>query len=181
MRWGSWIYLVLAVAAVLWLGFRDGVLPLSLFFDPSSWWRDLVIGVVAAAAIVGVWHLGLMTLRDARALERIMRETVGPLNPSEVVTLAVLSGFAEELFFRGAVQSSFGIVPATALFALLHLGPGREFRLWTVFALIAGGALGALMIWRGNLLAPAVAHVAINFFGLERLQRPRPKPPSDSS
>lgn len=129
--------------------------------------------------MVGVWHVGLLTFRDARGLERIIRETMGPLSSSEVMTLAVLSGFAEELFFRGAVQSSFGIVPATILFALLHLGPGREFRLWTVFALVAGGVLGALMMWRGNLLAPVTAHVAINLFGLERLQRPRLEPPPD--
>jgi len=181
LRWGSWIYLALAVTAVLWLGLRDGAIPLALFFDLGAWWADLAAGGLAAAAIVGLWHLGLLALPSARALERTIQETLGPLTTCEVLTLAVVSGFAEELFFRGAVQSHWGIVPTTILFALLHTGPGREFRVWTVFALFAGAVLGALMIWRGNLLAPAVAHVAVNLFGLARLQRRSPEPSRDAS
>ena len=171
LRWGSWIYLALAPAAVLWLGLRDGAIPLALFFDRGAWLADLASGGLAAAAIVGLWHLGLLAVPGGRALERTIQDTIGPLTTSEVLTLAVVSGFAEELFFRGAVQSHWGIVPTTILFALLHAGPGREFRLWTVFALFAGTVLGTLMIWRGNLLAPAVAHAAVNLFGLARLQR----------
>ncbi len=174
LRWGSWIYLVLAVAAVLWLGLRDGLIPMALFFDRTTWLLDLAVGAAAAAAVIGLWQLGLHLLPSARALERTIAETVGPLSGAEVVTLAVLSGFAEELFFRGAVQSQWGIVPATLLFALLHMGPGREFRLWTVFALLAGAALGALMIWRGNLLAPTVAHFSVNLVGLARLRKRTP-------
>jgi membrane protease YdiL (CAAX protease family) len=90
---------------------------------------------------------------------------------SEVVALALLSGFAEELFFRGAVQGSWGWLPATVLFALLHTGPGPAFRLWTLFAAVAGLVLGALMIWRGNLLAPVVAHGLLNGINLGRLVR----------
>ncbi len=181
LRWGSWIYLALAIAAIVWLGLRAGAIPVTLFFDRGAWWIDLATGVLAATTIVGFWHLGLRALPSARALERTMQETIGPLSTSEIVTLAVLSGFAEELFFRGAVQSHWGVVPATILFALLHAGPGREFRLWSVFALFAGSVLGALMIWRGNLLAPAVAHVAINLFGFTRLQRAPPKPSHEAS
>jgi len=59
------------------------------------------------------------------------------------VALAVLSGFAEELFFRGAVQGAFGWLPATLAFAVLHSGPGKAFRLWILFAAIAGSFLQA--------------------------------------
>lgn len=174
VRWGSRIYLVLAVAAVLWLGLRDGAIPLVLFFDRDAWLVDLAAGAGAAAALIGFWQLGLLLLPGARALEKVIAETIGPLSTAEVITLASLSGFAEEVFFRGAVQSQWGILPATVLFALLHIGPGREFRLWTLFALVAGAALGALMIWRGNLLAPAAAHFAVNVVGLLRLQKRTP-------
>jgi membrane protease YdiL (CAAX protease family) len=172
LRWGSWIYLGLAIAAILWLGLREGAIPVALFFARDAWPVDLAAGAGAAAAIVGIWQLGLRFLPSAHELEKAIRETIGPLNISEIITLAILSGFSEELFFRGAVQGQWGIVPATALFAVLHMGPGREFRLWTVFAVIAGVVLGALMIWRGNLLAPAVAHVSVNLVGLLRMQKP---------
>ena len=171
VHWGSWIYLSLAIAAVVWLGFRAGAIPFTLFFDRDTWWADLATGAVAAAAIVAFWQLGLLVLPSARALEQTIQTTIGTLSTSEVVTLAVVSGFAEELFFRGAVQSDWGIVPATILFAVLHAGPGREFRLWIVFAFFAGTVLGTLMIWRGNLLAPTFAHVTVNLVGLVRLQR----------
>lgn len=175
LRWGSWIYLALAIAAVLWLGLHSGTIPLGLFFNRETWLIDVAAGAGVAAIVVGLWQLGIKVLPSARALERAIGRTLGPLSTSEVITLAILSGFAEELFFRGAVQSHWGLVPASILFALLHMGPGREFRLWTVFALVAGLGLGALMLWRGNLLAPAVAHVSINLVGLSRLPKASPE------
>ena len=104
-------------------------------------------------------------------MEERLAELLGPIDLSEVVALALLSGFAEELFFRGAVQGSWGWLPATVLFALLHTGPGPAFRLWTLFAAVAGMVLAALMIWRGNLLAPVVAHGLLNGINLGRLVR----------
>ncbi len=81
----------------------------------------------------------------------------------------MLSGFAEELFFRGALQGTVGLVGATILFGLLHSGPGKAFRLWTLFALLAGGILGLLMHWRGNLLGPVAGHFLVNAVNLRRL------------
>ncbi len=94
---------------------------------------------------------------------------LGPLTASEAFGLALLSGFAEELFFRGAVQGQWGFVPATILFALLHSGPGRAFRFWTLFAALAGLLFGGLMVWRGNLLAPVLGHFLVNGVNLRRL------------
>lgn len=170
LRWGSWIYLALAIAAIVWIGLSEGTISLALFFDPLSGFVDLAIGLLVAAALVGLWHLGTVKMEAARDLERSIAKTLGPMTLPEVVTLAVLSGFSEELFFRGAVQSHWGVAVATVLFAVLHLGPGREYRAWTMFALIAGASLGALMVWRGNLLAPVVAHVTVNLVGLARLR-----------
>ena len=87
----------------------------------------------------------------------------------EIVALALLSGFAEELFFRGAVQGAWGWLPATVLFTLLHTGPGSTYKAWTAFAGVAGLALAGLMLWRGNLLAPILAHVVVNAVNLNQL------------
>jgi membrane protease YdiL (CAAX protease family) len=67
------------------------------------------------------------------------------------------------------------------LFALLHTGPGRHFRLWTVFAVLAGALFGGLMLWRGNLLAPVVGHVLVNGVNLRRLASGRLPPGSRPS
>jgi uncharacterized protein len=68
------------------------------------------------------------------------------------------------------VQGAVGWLAASLLFALLHSGPGRELRLWTLFALCAGLLFGALMLWRGNLLAPVLAHFVVNAVNLYRLR-----------
>jgi membrane protease YdiL (CAAX protease family) len=106
-----------------------------------------------------------------RRLEERLGELLGGLTAPQAVALAALSGFAEELFFRGAVQGALGWIAASLLFALLHSGPGPEFRLWTLFAACAGLLFGALMLWRGNLLAPALAHFLVNAVNLHRLRR----------
>lgn len=118
-----------------------------------------------------VWHLFLRFLPAARELEDRLAGLLGPVSTSEALVLALLSGFAEELFFRGAVQASLGWIPAALLFALLHTGPGRAFRLWTLFALVAGFLLGGMMLWRGNLLAPVTAHALVNGINLRGLGR----------
>jgi uncharacterized protein len=161
--------MALAVGGALWIGLREGVIPLRLFLSVREWWLDLLLGVGAGLLLLGLWKGTERVFPLARELEERLGDLLGPLGRSEVIGLAVLSGFAEELFFRGAVQGTFGWLPATVLFALLHTGPGRAFRLWTLFALLAGFLFGGLMELRGNLLGPIVAHVLVNAVNLWRL------------
>lgn len=170
----AWVlYLVLGLAGVVWIGLREGVIPLGLFVDRREWWLDLLLGLGAAALLLGVWTGAERVLPQARDLEEQIAALLGPLTRSEAVGLAVLSGFAEEVFFRGALQGALpgppGWLVASILFGLVHTGPGRAFRLWTLFALSAGFLLGGLMLWRGNLLGPVVAHFAVNAVNLSRL------------
>jgi membrane protease YdiL (CAAX protease family) len=166
----AWIfYLILAIGGALWVGMREGRIALDLFFDPQMWWLDLVIGSAAGGLLVFLWLGVRRALPTARDLEIQLAEALGPLATGEILGLALLSGFAEELFFRGAVQGAWGWAPATILFALLHAGPGPSYRVWTGFAAVAGLALAGLMIWRGNLLAPVVTHALVNGVNLTRL------------
>ncbi|HEY2740106.1 MAG TPA: CPBP family intramembrane glutamic endopeptidase [Thermoanaerobaculia bacterium] len=169
LAWG--LYLVMAVGGVVWIGLRRGVIPLSLFFDLRTWWLDLLLGVGAALLLLGAWIGAERTVPLARDLDRQIMAALGPIQPGEAVALAVLSGFAEELFFRGAVQGAIGWLPATLAFAVLHSGPGKAFRLWTLFAAIAGLVFAGLVVWRGNLLAPIVGHFLVNAVNLGRLAR----------
>jgi membrane protease YdiL (CAAX protease family) len=161
--------MAMAVGGAVWIGLREGVIPLRLFVDPRQWWLDLLLGIGTGLLLLGLWQGAERLFPLARDLEHQLGTVLGPLGRSEVIALAVLSGFAEELFFRGAVQGSWGWLAATIFFALLHTGPGRAFRLWTLFALLAGVLFGGLMELRGNLLGPVVAHFLVNAVNLGRL------------
>lgn len=170
-RFSWFFYLFLAIAGAVWLGLERGHIPASVFWDARTWWRDLGLGLAGAAVLLGLWNLARRFLASARLLEARMVEILGPVTVGEALSLAFLSGTAEEMFFRGAVQSAWGPLVAVALFALLHAGPGKEFRLWTLFALVAGLVLGGLVVWSGNLLAAMVAHFLVNAVGLVRTGR----------
>ena len=145
-QWAWIFYLVLAVAGIIWIGVRHGTIELALFIAPGSWPIDLGIGLGVGGALTGVWEIARRLLPQPLVVERHFAEVLGPMTVSEAVVLALLSALAEELFFRGAMQAAFGLLPAAALFTVLHLGPGKDFRLWTVFAAVAGIVLGGLML-----------------------------------
>ena len=170
LAWG--LYLVLAVAGGVWIGLREGAISPTLFVDSKAWGYHLLGGVGAGVGLLIAWELGRRALPLARELEQHLGRVLGNMDPQEALALAVLSGFAEELFFRGAVQGAFtshGWLWAAFLFALLHTGPGRAYRLWSLFAFVAGIVFGLLTVWSGNLLAAVVAHTVVNAFNLRRL------------
>ena len=168
----AWVfYLALAIAGAVWIGVRERGIAAGLFVDPTTWWLDLALGIGLAVALGLVWWLARATLPAARRVDELIAGVLGPVSTSELIALALLSGFAEELFFRGALQGSWGPVWSTVIFALLHGGPGRDYRVWTVFAALAGAALAALVHWRGNLGPAIVCHVAFNAVSLWRLAR----------
>lgn len=177
----AWVfYLLLALAAIVWLGAREGAIPLALFVRWPSVLVDLGLGVATGLSLVGVWALARRHVPAARRLEDELRDLLGGIDSGEVLALALLSGLAEELFFRGAVQSAFGWVVATVLFTLLHIGPGSSFRLWTLFAGVAGLMFAGLVVWRQSLLAAIVAHVVVNCVNLHHLVRSTSGPITES-
>jgi CAAX protease family protein len=162
-------YLVLAIAGVIWIGTSQGSIPLALFVDPAAWWLDLGLGLAGGLGLVALWDLGRRYVVAMRELEKALAQQIGLLDPSEALALAVISGFSEELFFRGAVQTSWGWAWATAIFTLMHFGKGRVFRWWTVFAFVAALVFGGLTLHRGTILAAVVAHTVVNAVNLRRL------------
>jgi membrane protease YdiL (CAAX protease family) len=168
----AWLfYLVLAIAGLLWLGARHGRIGLELFLKRETFWIDLGIGVAAGSVLLAFWWLLHRFFAAARELEAEIARLVLPLTSTEALSLAFLSALAEELFFRGALQGAIGVLPAATLFALLHAGPGRAFRIWGLFALGAGLLLGFLVAEREALGGAIVAHALVNAVNLARLAR----------
>ena len=125
---------------------------------------------------MGLWWIVGRRFAAARRFEDLLSGLLGSLDTAQAIGLALLSGFAEELFFRGAVQDTWGFWIASALFAALHTGRDRGMWIWTAFALVAGLLFGGLVLLSGNLLAAMVAHVLVNAINLRRLARSGARP-----
>jgi len=170
----AWLfYLVLAVSGVIWLGFTRGDIHLAAFFSLETWPRDLAFGALAATTLIVLWALGRRFVPAMRELEATIRQAIGPIDHSESLVLAIVSGFSEELFFRGAMLGSWGPWISTLLFGLVHSGPGVASRYWIAFALIAGSGFAWLTLETGNLAAAMLAHILVNAIHLWRLTSQR--------
>lgn len=77
--------------------------------------------------------------------------------------IGVGAGLGEETLFRGAVQPVLGIVPASVLFASMHVQYGPSLLLGYIFVLSLG--LGYLRR-RFNTTASFLAHAGYNFVGV---------------
>ena len=168
-RLAAGFYLFLAVGGLVWIGWRDGTIRPSLFVPVERWWLDVAAGLGVGVGIVGAWRALRRWSELARRLDERLGEALGPLDAGEAGGLALLSAVAEEVFFRGAMQPSWGLWPTTLVFALLHSGRGRELAVWFGSAFAAGALLGGLAEWRENLLAPILAHGVLNGLELRRL------------
>lgn len=159
VRFAALFYGSLVVVAALWCGLRGFDLR-PLGDQPST---GLLLGALTAACTVS---LGLLAYRLFPSLRRISEELAPRLiddtDWGSLVLLSIFSGIGEETFFRGAVQQEFGLVVASLLFGLAHIGPDRRYLVWTAWAVLAGFVFGILYQATGGLLAPVLAHSAHN-------------------
>lgn len=114
-----------------------------------------------------------------RRLVALVVEQLGPLlarrSPAEMVLLALVAGFAEELLFRGVVQTGLaGALPEWAAVLVAGAAFGLAHFITPAYALLAGVAgmyLGALFWLEGSLTAPIVAHVVYDVVALNHVAR----------
>jgi len=159
VRLAALFYGSLVVVAALWNGLRGRDFPLT----GDSTLISLALGVLTAVCTV---LLGLVVYRLAPVMREISDEIapriIDGVPVRDLMLLSLFSGVGEEAFFRGAMQPEFGIVVASIVFGLVHIGPDRRYLVWTAWAVFAGFLFGALYIATGGILAPVIAHVLHN-------------------
>jgi membrane protease YdiL (CAAX protease family) len=159
VRFAALFYGSLTVAAILWSGLRG--------LDPRFFGHSAVLSaLLGALTAVATVSLGLLAYRLLPVLREVAEELAPRLvdgaDRSSLVLVALFSGIGEEALFRGAVQQEFGLVVASLVFGLAHVGPDRRYLVWTAWAIMAGFLFGALYEVTGGLLAPIVAHSTHN-------------------
>lgn len=156
------------------LALRHRGAPLERFGLGGHLFADLGLGLLVGLAVVVMSHAWLTRWSWARFLEERLREILTGLRAGQALLLALLSGIAEELLFRGVLLPPLlarfgvpgGLLLGALLFGVVHVGPDRRFLGWTAFAFGMGIALGALALGTGSLVAPIACHVQVNALNL---------------
>ncbi|MBN2525617.1 MAG: CPBP family intramembrane metalloprotease [Deltaproteobacteria bacterium] len=176
-------YGLLTASAVVWGMVRDDSC-VKLFFHPDALltnadtWLSIgvgsLIGIGFGAGVARFSRYTVSRYKWARTMHIEFRGLLGPLDNLDVLAFALFSAVGEELFFRGALQSSFGIVIASLVFGALHIGSGRKFLPWPFLAIIIGFAFGGMFFVTGNLAACITAHFVINYRNLHFINKYNP-------
>lgn len=173
VRMGLFFYGGMGIAALLWRMATPGesILYPSVEAAARAWSLPaaLAAGIAVGLAATGLSEALTRWTTLGRALSDLLAESIGPLDRANAWLLAVASGLAEEMFFRGALQPKVGLLLASVLFGAAHFMPRRELVLWSLYAVGIGLGLGALYEWTGQLAAPVAAHVLVNGINLPRL------------
>jgi membrane protease YdiL (CAAX protease family) len=142
------------------------------------------VGTAVALTLVLVTYALARTLKPFELLEREFRTILGHLSRRDIAWIAVLSGAAEEMLFRGMLQPwlsgmwgpTAGLVATSFVFGILHYVPDRVFLPWTLFATVVGFICGGLFMASGSVIAPVVAHTLLNAVNLELIVNGRRRP-----
>jgi membrane protease YdiL (CAAX protease family) len=138
---------------------------------PNVVW--LLVGVGAGLGVVAVCHAMRKTVKAIDRAADLLIDVLGPLSTETAVILALVSGVAEELLFRGALWPFAGLVGTTFLFAIVHVVPRRGLIGYPLFAGAVGLLLGVLRGASGSVLPPILAHATVNALNLVWLERRR--------
>jgi len=188
-------YAALTAAAVLWGALR-GHPNVLLFESEPSLAASLhashrAAQLVSSAAIGVAMGLLLVVLTRilharydwARVLHSEFNDVLGVLSDREILLLAAASAIGEEFLFRGALLLHLkallpgvaglllAIFGSSAIFALLHIGPGARFLPWTLSSFIVGVLLAAVYVALGDLIAPIAIHFTVNALNLKDIVR----------
>jgi CAAX protease family protein len=168
-------YGVMGCVALIWRMAAPGqsILYPSASAENDAWglFSALGAGLLVGLVAVGVSEVLTRATALGEGLADLLGESLAGLRAADAVLLALASGLAEEMLFRGALQPAVGIVWASLIFGACHFLPRRELALWSGYAVLMGFAFGTLFEWTGNLMAPVAAHALVNGINLPRLAR----------
>lgn len=175
---------VLLAVALLW--WQLASLPLALYIN----FEALLIGLAATIPPLLInwriferpWLKLDQLLKISEFRNNIILPLVADLKGSDALILGICSGIAEELFFRGTLQSGLlnscgfagSIIVTNLLFSVIHFGSAsRHFFGLVVLYFAVGLYLSWVLQVSGSLLAPIITHATYNFLAISYLLRQR--------
>lgn len=155
--------------ALLWAFFRHIPLRMSLIPMFPYFWIGIGAGLVLLLVNYVLIEYGSQHLTFFQRIKVLMKHDVAPLfrtlHVGTAIIIAIVSGIAEEVFFRGVVQAEIGVLGASILFGLAHVWKKTAIP-YGVYAAVMGVYLGGLSVVTQNLWVPILAHTINNFVAI---------------
>jgi len=137
-----------------------------LFGDMPPTGRGLGEGVALGLLIVALCQVGHRLSARMREATRFLGGFLGPIGVGDALWLALLSGLAEEMCFRGALWPQLGLVGTSVFFGICHVVPVRALAGYPIFAFFAGIVLGFLRERTGSVWPCVLTHATVNALNL---------------
>jgi membrane protease YdiL (CAAX protease family) len=147
---------------------------------PPQWGevpRDVLLGIAGALGLAVANYLLLLYAPPfwlVRGVRAVYHEVLVPLfsrlGATSIIVLGAVAGIGEEWLFRGVLQPLTGLLLASIVFGLAHVGT-RSMLAFGLWASAMGLLLGVLAQATGGLMAPMVAHGVYDILALAYLRR----------
>jgi membrane protease YdiL (CAAX protease family) len=161
------IAVTLLLGGLGYWGIKHAGLPLVLKATP----RAVALGI-AGSVWLTVWTFlvqnGYAVIKGksyAHDLTAALAKNYAHTGAAQIILGGVTAALGEEIFFRGLLQQSLGLVPASLLFMLAHFGK-KEIRVISLWSVFQGLYLGLFFLWSRNLLVPMIAHGLFDLGGM---------------
>lgn len=164
------IITALGLSSVWFFLIRKSIIDWSFILTVESSISTLISSIIVAVMAIVVQICLYMLVPHDLLIDEI-NKLFYKLSYAELFIIFVIGSFAEEILFRGSVQTSlsyfFGNIPIAILgsslaFAVFHIRYLRKPVL-LVTVIIFGGAFGWLFVFTGTLWAPVLAHFLSNY------------------
>jgi uncharacterized protein len=120
-------------------------------------------GAITAVIFVVCTRIWAARSLQGRALAHDLASKTKEMSARQIVFIAASASITEEIFFRGALVPTAGVIVASLAFGALHLRAGFG---WAMLAGVFGIALGIVFMASGSLTGPLLAHFAVDAIAL---------------
>ena len=179
---------LLSAFYLTWLHFQPRKIAFSWELLPGA--AEFGVGLLATLPLFALNYLlfgplshsvpSLVTCFEFK--DRIVKPLADELDLWSAFAVALCAGIGEELFFRGLLQSEFGILVASIAFSLLHFGPAASrYRFIAVLYVLIGIYFGVLYQRTNRLWEPITTHVVYDYFALLYMRYVYHSPPKHLS
>lgn len=158
---------------------KDNVI-VYLKYNPTFFLYGLILAFILAFSGYGFYRFAKVFKDKNKSLDNLvfyfenaLSPLIKKLGPFDIAMASLVSGFCEEVFFRGILTAKFGIIVSSLAFGLLHIPTGKEGKVWiyAFWATICGALLGWVFLHYQNLWVTVIAHIVNNIIGMILLKR----------